>query len=599
MALKLLETNITLDLYDHDGTRPSIKSIALDDNTRYVFAKLTYKQELYDIGSTATVKLIIIRPDKVGAQIAGEAKEIQIGQEDESIITIYGAYAELDQPAIAVAGTLLGQFIITSGNQILRSQIFAVNNGEALDADEWAEYDGYNLDELAEKVDGMTTATAEDVGKFLKAKTVTDGNVTEWEFGEAADPAVIEGAVSDWLDAHPESTTTVEDGAITEAKLNSEVTGKLLSDYYYPEITSWQERLYDTTCYFVSVPVRDTDNNVINPYLKYEADLTPLDHAIANHTTFTCNGTTACLQNGSIVRGHVISRGRSVYNNTLTSVANTFRYVSINADRTVTDYAVNDTTQADMLGNGAYNVFCAYYKLIDNGTIVDNSATVNNENKNVSTLYVPYAAIGVKSDNTLLFMATDGGTDIDKGLNSVNAANILLEKGCVNAWAMDGGGSVSFNVRGAKYNRNIDNDGTTDRLVHITLNFKKDSKSDSVTEAFGKIGEEKQNVVKQVMPYINDLYDKHDSLINNEAIASGTDLNTITAIGRYAATTSAVAGSLTNSPTTVAFMMEIIKISSTMSFYVILDYNADIYVRRNYVYSNANHFSAWKKVTTT
>ena len=31
----------------------------------------------------------------------------------------------------------------------------------------------------------MQTATAEDVGKALKAKTVTDGKVTEWEFGEA------------------------------------------------------------------------------------------------------------------------------------------------------------------------------------------------------------------------------------------------------------------------------------------------------------------------------------------------------------------------------------------------------------------------------
>ena len=154
MALTTLETNIVLDVYDHDGTRPSIKAIALDDNTRYVFARLTYQGNTYDIGSGATVKLVIIRPDKVGAQVAGEAKEIQMGQEDESLVTIYGAYAELDQPAIAVAGTLLGQFVITSGDQILRSQIFAVNNGEALDADEWAgQYDGYNLDELVERVD--------------------------------------------------------------------------------------------------------------------------------------------------------------------------------------------------------------------------------------------------------------------------------------------------------------------------------------------------------------------------------------------------------------------------------------------------------------
>lgn len=181
MALELLETNIVLDVYDHDGTRPSIKSIALDDNTRYVFARLTYQGETYDIGSTATVKLVIIRPDKVGAQIVGESKEIQIGQEDESVITVHGAYAELDQPAIAVAGTLLGQFIITSGNQILRSQIFAVNNGEALDSDTWAgQYDGYNLDELVQNVNesvAKVDAMESDVDELKSGFNDLDGRV--------------------------------------------------------------------------------------------------------------------------------------------------------------------------------------------------------------------------------------------------------------------------------------------------------------------------------------------------------------------------------------------------------------------------------------
>ena len=37
------------------------------------------------------------------------------------------------------------------------------------------------------------------------------------------DPADIEAAVSDWLDDHPEATTTVEDGSITEEKLAADV----------------------------------------------------------------------------------------------------------------------------------------------------------------------------------------------------------------------------------------------------------------------------------------------------------------------------------------------------------------------------------------
>ena len=45
--------------------------------------------------------------------------------------------------------------------------------------------------------------------------------------GGAADPTVIEAAVQDWLDAHPEATTTVQDGSITEQKLATSIAQKL------------------------------------------------------------------------------------------------------------------------------------------------------------------------------------------------------------------------------------------------------------------------------------------------------------------------------------------------------------------------------------
>ena len=41
------------------------------------------------------------------------------------------------------------------------------------------------LSSLKDDLTAMSTATASDVGKALKAKTVSDGKVTEWEFGEA------------------------------------------------------------------------------------------------------------------------------------------------------------------------------------------------------------------------------------------------------------------------------------------------------------------------------------------------------------------------------------------------------------------------------
>ena len=45
--------------------------------------------------------------------------------------------------------------------------------------------------------------------------------------GGGADPAVIEAKVQEWLEDHPEATTTVQDGSITEQKLATTVAQKL------------------------------------------------------------------------------------------------------------------------------------------------------------------------------------------------------------------------------------------------------------------------------------------------------------------------------------------------------------------------------------
>lgn len=151
MALQNIEANITLDLYNHDTTPTTIKAIQLDSETRYVAARLQNMGTQYDMDSGATVQLTVIRPDKVGVQISGTT--FTYGDEGAQFL---GPYAELTLVALAVSGKLLGQFKITSGTQILRTEIFTISAGVALDAstDEWAgQYDGYNLDELVEKVD--------------------------------------------------------------------------------------------------------------------------------------------------------------------------------------------------------------------------------------------------------------------------------------------------------------------------------------------------------------------------------------------------------------------------------------------------------------
>jgi len=183
MALQNVEANITLDLYNHDTTPATVKAIQLDSQTRYVAAMLQNVGMQYDVDSGATVQLIVVRPDNVGVQITGETFEY--GEEGAQFL---GPYAELTQVALAVSGKMRGQFKITSGTQILRTEIFAINNGVALDAstDTWAgEYDGYNLEEMATSIETNTADIAtleadvsqikEDLQDLLTRVTALEG----------------------------------------------------------------------------------------------------------------------------------------------------------------------------------------------------------------------------------------------------------------------------------------------------------------------------------------------------------------------------------------------------------------------------------------
>ena len=70
-------------------------------------------------------------------------------------------------------------------------------------------------------------------GQLLRTKG--DGS-TEWsDVGNPTDAQTAQ-AVSDWLDAHPEATTTVADGSLTDAKFSSALKLQTIKDYVTPEM---------------------------------------------------------------------------------------------------------------------------------------------------------------------------------------------------------------------------------------------------------------------------------------------------------------------------------------------------------------------------
>ena len=154
MAMEPVTVDVYLDVYDHDTTPTTIKTIALDSQTRYVRGFLQEQGNLYQPDQGAIVSLVALRPDKVAVEGSGIVVELSPASGDEE--AIYGVQAEITQAMLAVEGTILFQFKMEVNDEILRTEIFKALNGKALDSDneKWAGvYKGYNLDEYTEKVD--------------------------------------------------------------------------------------------------------------------------------------------------------------------------------------------------------------------------------------------------------------------------------------------------------------------------------------------------------------------------------------------------------------------------------------------------------------
>ena len=186
MAMENVTASLVLDVINHDLSSATVKAIALDSKTRYVRATITQDGFDYSVDENATVTLTILRPDNVGVQITGSVVDVD---NSDRTGTIKGVFAELTQAALAKSGTLDAQFKMTVGQQILRTEIFSIKNGIALDGEtsEWADqYEGYNLDELVQSVNTAVATVGEmgsdvnDLKEDLSEALYNRSYVPEW-----------------------------------------------------------------------------------------------------------------------------------------------------------------------------------------------------------------------------------------------------------------------------------------------------------------------------------------------------------------------------------------------------------------------------------
>ena len=427
----------------------------------------------------------------------------------------------------------------------------------------------YNIESYYEKLNIVQYNGFAYIAK-QPSKGVPPTNTEYWQL-------LIDGLRKEDIVDNLESSSADKPLSAKQGNVLNENFENSLESNYYDEITYKKGRVHHTDYYITYIPKYDNQNNIIMPYVAYNNGKSPSEYARENYTTFSSNctlgignpgggsyGIPSVISNGEIIREHDLNDGQDVADN--------YIYLGIKADRSIVEYKVNSTSAQDMINDGCLQVFNAYYRLLENGIASDLTNVVTNE-PNVVTDEHPRQSIGIKADGTIVMLTCDGRTYESYGLTSAELQDIFLEENCIDAWNLDGGGSASTSIRGSKLNRNIDNNGTTDRGNAYSLNVKKVTVNEGTAKAFSKIGEEKQNLIQQIIPYIQETTQGLDTTTIN-----GADLN-----NQKGKIIFGYGTNLTNTPNNRAFGY-LINIPHAVKEYR-ETYNTQIFVYRDYTES--------------
>ena len=121
-------------------------------------------------------------------------------------------------------------------------------------------------------------------GLLGQVLTTLTGGATKWEDPVTVDAAIAEPLIEAWLDDHPEATTTVQDGSITDAKINDNSTIVRFRSTMTNETVPSLAQVYKTGMY-------SSNTSAFNPTDAPEPNL-----GLSEMLVMRFHGSTDCMQ---------------------------------------------------------------------------------------------------------------------------------------------------------------------------------------------------------------------------------------------------------------------------------------------------------------
>lgn len=265
---------------------------------------------------------------------------------------------------------------------------------------------------------------------------------------------------------------------------------------YYSGITTEKKTAYNTDYFVTVVPKVDANGKPLRWQLGVANDAyngvgveSTVAFAHRKNATLAINCGVFNIDTDAPL-GVMIKDGRIVQ--TGAPSEDKYQYLAIMQDGSFRVYH-RSTAAGKMLQDGATDAVCIFGTLIRDGAMVPQT----------DLRYEPRQSIGVAADGSIIIVSVDGRKPLeDKGMNYDQLAQIHSELGSVNAWILDGGGSVSTVLRGVKQNDNVDY-FYIDRPVNNFLYIAKPTTEDPTTSTANDLGAAKQKLIEQIVENIN------------------------------------------------------------------------------------------------
>ena len=331
-----------------------------------------------------------------------------------------------------------------------------------------------------------------------------------------------ETAVDNWLEEHPEATTTVQDGSITKEKLNESLRNKIdeESEFYGYDIERGQ--MDGVGYYFVTIPKVNYDEkrSVLKVGLADDTaghTKTVNEFAKEKNASFAMNAGFFKRSGNNLPYGVVIIDGNLVYSGTKYQTDPNPVTLGIKEDGSFHFYDSKTIDGAALVEDGVKYAVTGRTLLIDNGQEVSGHPTGNGR----------LQVICCDDDNYYAF-TTEEGFSFD------NAVTFLLSKNVTTAYMLDSGGSTSTCVSTVKINSDETNDGRENRAVSTFLYITRESE---------RKNNDQKNIAFLLSDAVNEIranapsgaeHTVQVSNVTNDSTKNLNDLGIITKKGYYA-----------------------------------------------------------------